>query len=641
MIFATAGHVDHGKTSLVHTLTGVDTDRLAEEKARGLSIDLGFAYWPLRDGPTIGFVDVPGHERFLRNMLAGVAGLDAALLVVAADDGPMPQTYQHLAALSIMGVEAGVVALTKCDLVTDIRIENVTRAIKKCLSATTLVESKIIPVSTVSGCGIEKLRAEIRALSADFQPRTHAGNFRMTIDRAFQMHGTGLVVTGTVSSGTVSNGDRLYFQPSGQEVRVRTIHAQNEVSNRGTAGQRVGLNVTGSKLDTQFSGRGNWLVSDALSAPTQCFDAKVFLRDTENNPLKTWTRVHLNIGTAQLVARVRPINQEELEPGCEGFAHLILNHPISALFGDRFILRNASADRIIGGGRIVDPFAEKRRRRLEERELRLAALDNPEPENALRALLKVSPRGVDISSFVLARNLVAKDAERLFKNVSMHLVTTNHKQIAFGPERWKEMGETILRTLEQASSSGSDEPGLNLAMLSHAIKQELSRGTVSVLIDELLSDSRVTFDGQYVRLPGQIRSMSLEDAVTTERVIEALKKSTSSSPAMGPLADQLAIEPIRLSRVLRRLEGEKTVVAVAANRYFLTETMHNYAESAVVVNDSSGGVLQLAEFRKSTGLSRNQAIEVLEYFDRVGFTRRVGVARIVLKDVSEVFTRPP
>ena len=640
MIIATAGHVDHGKTSLVRALTGVDTDRLAEEKARGLSIDLGFAYWPMKGGRTIGFVDVPGHERFLRNMLAGVAGLDATLLVVAADDGVMPQTYQHLAVLSIMGVETVVVALTKCDLVTDIRIENVTQAIKKCLSATTLAGSNIIPVSTVSGFGIEKLRTEIRALSADVPARSSIGNFRMTIDRAFQMHGTGLVLTGTVSSGTVSNGDRLKLMPSGQEVRVRTIHAQNEVSHKGKAGQRLGLNVTGTKLDTQFSGRGNWLASGALNVPTQCFDAEVFLRGIETNSLKTWTNVHLHIGTAQLMARLRPIDEEELEPGSKGFAQLILKHPISALFGDRFILRNASADRIIGGGCVIDPFAEKRGRRQRERALRLAALNNPETANALRELLTVSPSGVDISRFVLARNLVAKDTEQLFRNIPMHRVTTNHRDTVYGPECWRAMKKIILQSLEKASGSGSDEPGLNLAMLSHAIGQELSRGTVSLLIDELLIDGCVTFDGQYVRLPGQMRSLSLEDAVTTKRVIEALKKSTSSSPAMGPLADQLAIDPTRLLRVLRRLEGEKTVVAVAANRYFLTETMHNYAESVVAVNTSFDGVIQLAEFRRSTGLNRNQAIEVLEYFDRIGFTRRVGAARVILKDVSEVFTRP-
>ena len=637
MIIATAGHVDHGKTSLVHALTGVDTDRLAEEKVRGLSIDLGFAYWPLEGGPTIGFVDVPGHERFLRNMLAGVAGLDATLLVVAADDGLMPQTHQHLAVLSIMGVESGLVALTKCDLVTDVRIDSVTRAIKKCLAATTLAESKVVPVSTVSGHGIEELRAEIAALCVNFRPRSSKGNFRMTIDRAFQMRGAGLVVTGTVASGTVSTGDRLRFTPGGQEVRVRTIHAQNEVSYTGTTGQRLGLNVTGAKLDARIAGRGNWLVSQTLHAPTKCLDTVVCLRGIENKALKARTNVHLHIGTAQLMARLSLIDEKELEPGSKGFVQLTLHHPISALYGDRFILRNASADRIIGGGRVIDPFAKKRGRRQRERAMRLAALDDPVTDNALRAVLKVSPSGVDLSAFVSARNLVAEDAEQIFRAISMHRVTTKSKDTAYVPGRWKSMIQTILRTLEGASDAGSAEPGLNLATLSRAIGQGLSRGTISVLIHELLVDGRVTFDGQYVRLPGQVRSLSLEDSVTTKRVIGALKKSTSSSPAMGPLADQLTVDPAQLSRILRRMEGEETVVAVAANRYFLTETMHAFAKSIVAANTSSGGVIQIAEFRKFTGLSRNQAIEVLEYFDRIGFTRRVGAARIVLKGVSEVF----
>ena len=297
---------------------------------------------------------------------------------------------------------------------------------------------------------------------------------------------------------------------------------------------------------------------------------------------------------------------------------------------------SASA-RVIGGGRVIDPFAMTRARRQRERLMRIVALDRPETDKALDELLKVSRLGVDLEAFSLARNLKPEDAEQIFSAVAMHRVTTKTNDTAFTLNRWNSMIRTILEALGSAPGSDLAEPGLNLVALRHAIGTGLSQDTILALIDELLGGDQITFDGQYVRLPGQVRFISPEDAIKTKRVIEALKKDSPSSPDMGPLADQLTVDPAQLSQILRRMESEGTVVPVATNRYFLTEVIYAFAQVVRTANVDSEGIIQLSEFRRDTGLIRNQAIEVLEYFDRVGFTRRIGNGRVVLKPVSAVF----
>ena len=332
MIVATAGHVDHGKTSLVRALTGVDTDRLPEEKKRGMTIDLGFAY----AGP-LGFVDVPGHERFVHNMLAGVGGVDLALLVVAADDGPMPQTREHLAILELLGVRRGAVALTKIDRVSPERAAEVATEIEALLAPTGLSGSAVLRTSTVSGEGLGELKARLVAAAKATLPRATEGNFRLSVDRCFTVAGAGLVVTGTALAGEIAVGDEVRALLAGATARVRSIHAQNAPASRGRAGERLALNLAGLEARARVE-RGDWIVAGEVPPPARRIDAR--LRVVEGKPLAHWTPVHAHLGAADVTGRIAVLQKDSVAPGETALIQLVLDRPIGALFGDRFIVRD-------------------------------------------------------------------------------------------------------------------------------------------------------------------------------------------------------------------------------------------------------------------------------------------------------------
>jgi len=360
MIVGTAGHIDHGKTSLVKALTGIDADRLKEEKERGITVDLGFAYQPQDDGQVLGFVDVPGHEKLVRNMLAGATGIDHVMLVVAADDGPMPQTREHLAILDLLGLQSGVVALSKCDLVDETRLQQVGQEIRTLLCGTGLEHASVLPVSSISGAGLDALAQHLRAARVQAPARTREGHFRLAIDRSFTLSGIGTVVTGTAVSGRVKVGDRLRLSPSGLEVRVRGLHAQNQTAEEGVAGQRLALNLVG--VEKQQVQRGHWLVHDELHAPTQRIAARLRLLPSEAKALAHWTPVHLHLGAEDVNARVALLEGSSLQPGGHALVQFDLDRPIGALRGDRFIIRDQSALRTLGGGQVVDPYPPPTRR---------------------------------------------------------------------------------------------------------------------------------------------------------------------------------------------------------------------------------------------------------------------------------------
>jgi selenocysteine-specific elongation factor len=387
MIIGTAGHIDHGKTALVRALTGIDADRLPEEKARGITIDIGFAYRPVEGGETLGFVDVPGHERFVHNMLAGAVGIDFVLFVVAADDGPMPQTREHLQILDLLGLTGGIVALTKADLVTPERVGDVAQQMRTLLAPTGLASAEILPVSSVTSAGVAALEARLLSAAASLPPRPAAGYFRLAVDRSFTLAGAGTVVTGTVFAGQLAVGDHLLLSPSGLEARVRGIHAQNQAAERGRAGQRCAINLAGAQIDKDKIQRGDWLLAPPLHAPTDRFDARLRLLASETRPLRHWTPVHLHLGAAHVPARVALLDAEMLTPGEEALAQIVPDRPIGALHGDRLILRDQSAQRTIGGGTVLDPWPPARGRRKPARLAALRALEQPNAASALAVLL--------------------------------------------------------------------------------------------------------------------------------------------------------------------------------------------------------------------------------------------------------------
>jgi len=433
MIVATAGHVDHGKTLLLKGLTGVDTDRLPQEKQRGLSIDLGFAYSDLGQGHSLGFVDVPGHERFIRNMLAGVAGIDFALVVVAADDGPMPQTLEHLAILDLLSVSRGAVALSKIDRVTPQRVAEVADDVNALIQNSSLAGAPVFPLSALSGQGIDKLRVYLEDAARQMGERDAAGNFRLAVDRSFTMTGAGVVVTGSVFSGRVAVGDQLILSPRGTRVRVRSIHAQNLPSQSGSAGQRCALNIAGPDLEKSQISRGDWLVDGRAHAPTDRFDARLRVHANEVDVLKHWTPAHLHLAAADVTCRVAVLQDGVLSPGSSGLVQLVLDRPIGAVHGDRFILRDQSARRTIAGGSVVDPYSPSRGRARPRRITWLQAMSQQKPDEALRQLLAQLPEGLDLNRFAQAWNLTEEEAESLFATLPLKRIDDDNKSWGFEP----------------------------------------------------------------------------------------------------------------------------------------------------------------------------------------------------------------
>ncbi|HEY6733579.1 MAG TPA: selenocysteine-specific translation elongation factor, partial [Roseiarcus sp.] len=345
MIVGLAGHVDHGKTALVKVLTGIAGDRLKDEKARGITIDLGFAYMPTRSGPPIGFIDVPGHERFVHTMLAGASGVDFALLTIAVDDGIMPQTLEHLAILDLLGVDRGAVVITKADLASPEAIENVAREAKAMIAATTLAQAEVLTVSALTGAGVDALRAHLEEASGAVRDRAAGKRFRLAVDRVFTLSGVGVVATGTVLSGSVHLGDRIQLSPSGLLARVRSLHAQNRPAEAAHAGERCALNLTGSGITKDAVRRGDVALDPELHAPTDRIDARIRVLPTEKKPIGQWFPVRLHHAATEAGARIVLFDDKPIAPGEEANVQLILDRPIAATTHDRFVVRDASAQR--------------------------------------------------------------------------------------------------------------------------------------------------------------------------------------------------------------------------------------------------------------------------------------------------------
>ena len=419
MIVATAGHVDHGKTLLVKALTGIDTDRLPEEKARGMTIDLGFAYLPTAK-ESIGFVDVPGHERFVHNMLAGVMGIDFVLFIIAADDGPMPQTREHLAIVDLLGIRNGAVALTKIDRVSPSRREEVRDDIAALLRPTALSSAPVFGVSATSGEGIGELHSHLLSAALDHPTRPAGGNFRLAIDRCFSVSGVGVIVTGTAVSGSISTGDSLRVLQAGLTLRARSIHAQNAISETGSAGQRCAINVAGTGLKRELIERGDWVVTGDVPQAVHKFDARVRVLAGELRPLAHWTPVHVHHGACDVPGRVAVLDGANIAPGDSALVQLVLDRPVCALYGDNLILRDQSAQRTVGGGRVIDIFPPVRGRARPDRIAYLAAMENADAQAAVSMLLNQAPaarQGLNLSRFAENRNLTPEESSRLFAAV--------------------------------------------------------------------------------------------------------------------------------------------------------------------------------------------------------------------------------
>ena len=638
MIVATAGHIDHGKTALVRALTGVDADRLPEEKRRGMTIDLGFAYAPLRDGAVLGFVDVPGHERFVRNMLAGVSGIDFALLVVAADDGPMPQTREHLAILDLLGIGRGAVALTKIDKAAPERVGEVAAQVAALLRGTSLDGAPVFPVSGITGEGVPALRAHLERAARGGAAQAARGHFRLAVDRCFSLRGAGLVVTGTAFAGSVRVGDRLLLSPLGLAVRVRGLHAQNRETHASAAGQRCALNLSGAGLSRELVHRGDWVLAEEIHAPTRRLDAALRLPPGDGPALRDRAPVHLHLGAADVTGRVALLEARALEPGQGGLARILLDRPIGALYGDRFVLRDAAGQTTIGGGRVIDPFPPERGARRPERRAMLAALDTGEPAAALAAALDAAPAGVDLAAFAQARNLTAAEQGALWRRVPMVRAGEGAAALGLAEPRAQALRDAVLAALAGWHAQHPDSPGPDPERLRRMLAERPPRPLFEGLLAEMLRSGAVRRDGGSLRLPGHSVAMSDADAALWARVAPLLQQGGLRPPRVREIAEALGIGHEPVEALLRRAARIGLVLPVADNRFFPPEAVAALARLAeTLAGEAADGRFTAAAFKDRSGIGRNVTIELLEFFDRRGFTRREGESRRIRQPAAEAF----
>ena len=637
MIVATAGHVDHGKTSLVRALTGIDTDRLPEEKRRNLTIDLGFAYMPLPDGGVLGFVDVPGHERFIRNMLCGVAAIDYALLVVAADDGVMPQTREHLAILELLGVAAGAAVITKTDRVEPDRVAEVAEEVELYLDETRLAGAPCFPLSSVSGEGVDALKAHLEARSGAVARRAADGHFRLAIDRAFTVVGAGLVVTGTAFAGSVAVDDRLVLSPRRAALRIRGIHAQDRKAQSGRAGERLALNIVGQSLGKDDVARGDWVVAEEAHLPARRIDASVRILADETRPVAHWTPVHMHLAAADVTGRLALLEARSLAPGESGLAQIVLDRPIGAMHGDRFVLRDQSATRTIGGGTVVDVLPPARGRARPARLAYLKAVARPEAAEALRAAID-GGQPVDLQKFARARNLAEAAREAVFGAAAAVRLKEGERDFALSKPRWENLKSSVAAALALWHERHGDAVGATEANLRSAMEPRIAVDLLKLALPALEREGVLVREGARLRLPDHRPRMSAADEKLWRDLEAILEEGGTRPPLVSEIAERTGMDSRRIATFLGRAAKLGLAVGAAKNRFFLPTALKSLALSLEeAAAESDAGTVTAASFRDKAGIGRNLAIEILEYFDKIRFTRRAGNERRILRPAEEAF----
>lgn len=643
MIVGTAGHVNHGKSALVRALTGTDPDRLKEEKERGITIDLGFAYWKQDDGSVIGFIDVPGHERFVHTMLAGAHGIDVVLLVVAADDSIMPQTREHLAIVQTLGLTQAVVALTKADLADAARRSAVTADIAALLARTPFAGADILPVSTVSGEGLDALAARLRAE----QPRDRPGSlrFRLSVDRCFSLSGVGTVVTGTVLSGRVAVGDQVLVSPSGLPARVRSLYRQNTVSEYAAAGDRCALNLAGPGINRSAIGRGDMVLDPVLHAPSQRIDGRIAVLATEKRGLSNWMPVRVHHAAADVAGRIVPLTGDRLAPGAGGVVQLVLETPIAALAGDRFVLRDTGGSRTLGGGVFLDLRPPARRRRTPERLAVLAALDTADRTQALRALTTRPPYAVDTALFLRDCGFDAPAGEAVLRAACIVPLPDEAASWAIDPAIRTALHQAVLAAVDAHHAANPNQPGIAVTALRAAVEPRLLPRPFRAALADMQRAGDLVADGPWVHRPSHTARLLPADEALWNALLPRLAGEERFRPlAVRDAAALLRIDERAARRLLKLVAGRGDIREVDRDCFLSRRALAEMSRIVQNLSDPPGTLFTAADFRDrlckdGPAVGRRAAIQVLEFLDRLGITVRRGDARFVDRRRAATFGR--
>ncbi|MBU3947468.1 MAG: selenocysteine-specific translation elongation factor [Proteobacteria bacterium] len=628
IVLGTAGHIDHGKTSFVKAMTGINTDRLKEEQLRGITIELGFAWLDLPNGIRIGIVDVPGHEKFVKNMVAGATGIDLVAMIIAADEGVMPQTKEHMEICQLLGIKFGIVVLTKIDLVDEEWLELVTDDIKKFVRGTFLDDAPVVPVSAATGQGIAEFIDVLSELSPKISGRSSSGLFRLPVDRVFSMKGFGTVITGTLISGRVQVGDMIMIYPSGITSKVRGIQVHNESVTEAVAGMRTAINFQG--LEKASVNRGEVVSTPAALIPTFMLDVSLHFLSSNKKPLKNRTRIRFHAGTSEIPGNLILLDREELLPGEDAVVQLRLDTPVAVVKDDRFVIRSVSPVRTIAGGQILNPVPGKHKRFKAEVTEGLESLSELLPEELVSYYVAQSGfKGVSISELKVMTNISEKQLDSNLQNLlsKKNIVLADKENRIY-------LHQNVLNDLKLETNNFLDtyhkanplKAGMPKEELKSKMPAFLNPKYFNLIINQMIKESEILLDEDTVRLKGHKVSLGEDQSQIKIKITKIYENGGLTPPFLKDLIEELKIDSAKAKDVLMLLVNEGVIIKIKEDFYINSEHI-NKLKNTVVEFLKKNGEMSAPQFKDMTGASRKYLIPLLEYFDSKNVTIRIGDIR--------------
>ncbi len=632
VIMGTAGHIDHGKTTLIKALTGIDCDRLAEEKKRGITIELGFAFMDLPGGARLGVIDVPGHERFVKNMVAGAAGIDFVMLVIAADEGVMPQTREHLDICTLLGVETGVVALTKADMVEADWLEMVTDDVRAALAGSFLADAPIFPVSSHTGAGLPELREALAALAAGFAPRRRSDLARLPIDRVFTLRGHGTVVTGTLIAGAFRLGEDVQLFPTDKRSKIRSLQSHGETVEESPAGRRTAVNLAG--LEVEDIERGEVLARPGSLFPDTVWEVELSCLASAPRAVKHRTEVHFHHGTRELLARVHLLDREKLEPGQTAVCQMRFPEPLAGVYGDRVVVRSGAPLRTMAGGRVLSPMGRKIRRFDAAAAPMLASLASESGAGLVALQLsRAGTEGLGVSRLMTLTDLESKALDKaltaLCDKGGAALVDRDGKEgrhFVHGAV----LADLAASLTEHMAAYHAREPlkiGISRSELASNWGKGLSPKLFHFVVERQLRAGALATEQDVLRLAGHKVSLASDQATLRATLLEAYQKGGLTPPNLKDVLEPLNLTFKEAQPVYKVLMDEGRIVKAQEGMYFCAEAIKALVEKVQAYYAGGATDMGPAEFRELTGLSRKFLIALLEYLDKEKITVRVGDKR--------------
>jgi selenocysteine-specific elongation factor len=629
-IIGTAGHVDHGKTALIKAITGIDTDRLKEEKERGISIELGFASLTLPNGLTFGIVDVPGHERFIRNMVSGASGIDMVIMVIAADEGVMPQTREHLHICSLLGIKKGLVALTKVDMVAEEWLDLVNDDVHEFLKETFLEAAPVIPVSSITGAGIEELLDALGRVASEIEGESDAGIFRLPVDRVFTMKGFGTVVTGTLISGDIKLGEEVEILPPGVTAKVRGIQIHNQSATIAEAGQRTAINLQGVEKDTIV--RGDVLARPRTLKPSIRLDVCMEYLSNNNRRLKNRNLVRFHVGTNEVIGRIILLDREDVEPGAKASAQVVLESPIVAMARDRFVIRSYSPVTTIGGGMIVDPLPKKHKRNSEKVNHEIDLLhDGTDTERAAIIIERSGIEGIGISELEMRTGIhqnILKDILGTLSSRKQVVVLDVDESRIISSSIYQNLQGRILLEMRAYHERYPLKEGISKEELRSTAGQFARPRLFNMAVRELEKRGEIVVERENIRLSGHRVDLKGELEDMRSKIAQTYIDAGLTPPSIKELMEKFASQRSLAESVINVMLKEGSLIKINEDLYFHKEVLTRLREDykSLLVRD---GKATPASMKELTGLSRKFIIPLMEYFDITKLTIRAGDHRIL------------